>query len=45
MEIIIGIVIFVVIVLVLRLFGAWMLRIDEVIALLKDIRELLKHGR
>lgn len=45
MELLIGIVIVIIVVLVLRLFGAWMLRIDEVIALLKDIRELLKQGR
>jgi hypothetical protein len=32
------------IIFLMRLFGAWMLRIDEVIALLKEIRELLKIG-
>lgn len=42
MEIVLGIVIIVGIVLLVRLFGAWMLRIDEVISQLKEIKELLK---
>ena len=42
MEFIIGISIIISIVLTMRLFGAWMLRIDEVIKLLKEIRDNLK---
>tara|TARA_X000001036_G_scaffold419429_1_gene439260 strand:- start:747 stop:878 length:132 start_codon:yes stop_codon:yes gene_type:complete len=42
MEFIIGISIIIGIVLTMRLFGAWMLRIDEVIKLLKEIRDNLK---
>ena len=37
MELIIGLVIIVVLIFVIRLFGAWMLRIDEVIKLQKSI--------
>jgi len=39
---------FVVFVLIVRAVGAWMFRIDEVISVLKDIRELLggeKHKK
>jgi hypothetical protein len=43
MEAIVGIVILVVIVLVIRLFGAWMLRIDEVISLQKQQIELTRQ--
>ena len=42
MEAIVAIVIFVVVILVLRLLGAWMLRINEVITLQKDILQELK---
>ena len=39
---VIGVVVFVAIVLIIRLFGAWMLRIDEVIKYQKDILKELK---
>ena len=42
MEFIVGIIIIIAIVLITRLFGAWMLRIDEVIKLLREIRDNLK---
>lgn len=43
METLIGIIIVIVIlVFVIRLFGAWMLRINEVIKLLKEISKGLK---
>tara|TARA_Y100000996_G_C22395535_1_gene591003 strand:- start:159 stop:290 length:132 start_codon:yes stop_codon:yes gene_type:complete len=42
MEFIVGIIIIISIVLITRLFGAWMLRIDEVIKLLREIRDNLK---
>ena len=41
-ESIVFILLFVGFILVIRLFGAWMLRIDEVIKLLKEIRDNLK---
>ncbi len=41
-ELIVFILLFVGFILVIRLFGAWMLRIDEVIKLLKEIRDNLK---
>lgn len=44
MEIIIGLVIIVVVIFVIRLFGAWMLRIDEVIKYQKEILAELKKG-
>jgi len=44
MEAIIGLIIIVVIVFVIRLFGAWMLRIDEVITNQKAILDELKKG-
>ena len=44
MEAIIGLIVIVVIVFVIRLFGAWMLRIDEVISNQKAILEELKKG-
>ena len=44
MEIIIGLVIIAVIVFVIRLFGAWMLRIDEVISNQKAILGELKKA-
>lgn len=52
MEIIIGLVIIVLVVFIIRAFGAWMLRIDEVIdnqkeqtKLLKSISETLQEKR
>lgn len=33
-----------ILIVIFRLFGAWMLRINEVIILLKDIRALLQMG-
>ena len=42
MEALIGIAIFIGIVLILRLIGSWMLRINEVINLQKDILHELK---
>ncbi|MEQ8553420.1 MAG: hypothetical protein RIC06_22480 [Cyclobacteriaceae bacterium] len=44
MEILIAIILTIGFVLLMRLIGAWMLRIDEVISLLKDIRRLLNNG-
>jgi flagellar biosynthesis protein FliQ len=44
MELIIGLVIIVVVIFVIRLFGAWMLRIDEVIKYQKEILAELKKG-
>lgn len=43
MEAIIGIVIIVAIIFLTRLFGAWMLRIDEVIKYQKEILTELKR--
>lgn len=42
MEVIVFLIITVVIILVFRLVGAWMLRINEVINRLEDIIKLLK---
>lgn len=45
MEVIVGLIIIVVIVFLIRAFGAWMLRIDEVIYVQKEIlKELKKHS-
>ena len=45
MEVIVGLIIIVVIVFLIRAFGAWMLRIDEVIDVQKEIlKELKKHS-
>jgi hypothetical protein len=44
MEFIIGLVVIVVFILIIRAFGAWMLRIDEVIANQKLILEELKKA-
>lgn len=44
MEVIIGLIITVIVVFAIRLFGAWMLRIDEVITNQKAILEELKKG-
>lgn len=43
MEVIVFLIITVFIVLILRLVGAWMLRINEVINRLEDIVKLLKE--
>jgi hypothetical protein len=43
-ELIVLIVLFVISIFVVRLFGAWMLRIDEVITLLKSIDKSLKES-
>lgn len=34
---------FIISILIIRLFGAWMLRINEVIRELKEIKHTLKH--
>lgn len=44
MEVVISLVIIVVVIFAIRLFGAWMLRIDEVITYQKAILEELKKG-
>ena len=43
MEIIVVIIVVVVVVFIIRLFGAWMLRIDEVIDLQKAQTKILKN--
>ena len=43
MEVIVGLIIVVVIVFVIRAFGAWMLRIDEVIELQREQTKLLRN--
>jgi hypothetical protein len=43
-ELIVLIVLLVASIFIVRLFGAWMLRIDEVIALLKSIDQSLKRS-
>ena len=46
MEILIPIIILVIVIFIIRLFGSWMLRINDVIALQKDIlSELRKINR
>jgi hypothetical protein len=42
MEVVIGLVVFVALIFIIRLFGAWMLRIDEVIRYQKEILAELK---
>jgi hypothetical protein len=37
------VIVFAVLIILMRLFGAWMLRINEIIFLLKDIRGLLEN--
>ncbi len=37
MEVLIGIILLIVFILIIRLFGAWMLRIDEIIKLQKEM--------
>ena len=44
MELIFALVILIGVIFVLRLFGAWMLRIDEVIEKLELIRQLLDRS-
>jgi len=43
MELIVGLIVIVVIVFIIRQFGAWMLRIDEVIDIQKEILKELKN--
>lgn len=44
MVVLIGIILFIALILIIRLFGAWMLRIDEVIKLQKEMLvEMKKH--
>lgn len=46
MEVLIGIILFIALILIIRLFGAWMLRIDEVIKLQKEmLAEIKKHSQ
>jgi uncharacterized membrane protein YbhN (UPF0104 family) len=45
MEAIIGIIIIIVFVFVVRAFGAWMLRIDEVIDVQKEILKELQNRK
>lgn len=45
MEVIIGLIFIVVIVFVIRAFGAWMLRIDEVIDIQKEILKEFKSRK
>ena len=44
MELLFGILILICVIFLLRAIGAWMLRIDEVIKLQKDILQELKKG-
>ncbi|MEY4260565.1 MAG: hypothetical protein RL656_1538, partial [Bacteroidota bacterium] len=44
MEVLIGIILLIAFILIIRLFGAWMLRIDEIIKLQKEMLvEMKKH--
>lgn len=45
MEIIVGIILIVVFVFIIRAFGAWMLRIDEVIDIQKEILKEIKSRK
>ena len=46
MEILIGIILLIAFILIIRLFGAWMLRIDEIIKLQKEmLLEMKKHSQ
>ena len=45
MEVILGLIVIVVLVFITRLFGAWMLRIDEVIDIQKEILKEIKSRR
>ncbi len=43
-EVLIGIILLIVFIFIIRLFGAWMLRIDEIIKLQKEMLvEMKKH--
>jgi len=43
-EVLIGIILLIVFIFIIRLFGAWMLRIDEIIKLQKEmLLEMKKH--
>ena len=45
MEVLIGIILLIVFIFIIRLFGAWMLRIDEIIKLQKEMLiEMRKHS-
>jgi len=45
-EVLIGIILLIVFILIIRLFGAWMLRIDEIIKLQKEMLvEMRKHSQ
>jgi len=43
MELIVAIVVIIAVILIIRLFGAWMLRIDEVIKYQKQILDELRR--
>ncbi|WP_366186687.1 hypothetical protein [Flavobacterium ovatum] len=43
MEFIVGLILIVAFVFLIRMFGAWMLRIDEVIELQKEQTKLLRY--
>jgi hypothetical protein len=45
MEIIVGLVLIVVFVFIMRAFGAWMLRIDEVITVQKEILKEIQRRK
>lgn len=46
MEVLIGIILLIAFILIIRLFGAWMLRIDEIIKLQKEmLLEMKKHSQ
>lgn len=46
MVVLIGIILLIVFILIIRLFGAWMLRIDEIIKLQKEmLLEMKKHSQ
>ena len=46
MVVLIGIILLIVFILIIRLFGAWMLRIDEIIKLQKEMLiEMRKHSQ
>ena len=46
MVVLIGIILLIAFILIIRLFGAWMLRIDEIIKLQKEmLLEMKKHSQ
>lgn len=46
MEVLIGIILLIAFILIIRLLGAWMLRIDEIIKLQKEMLvEMKKHSQ